>query len=247
MKHLLFLTFLCFGLAGCSPLHVVRLEPDAEITAFRYGEKIVAAENSQALVEVSYYDSSPKYLVFNLEVENIGEAPFNFDPVNCLLVPDVGPVQAAIDPEMQLLSMDIKSVQQARASRTIGWVGAGVVVVGSAVAIANGGNDEASFAGDFFTADAVFNVSNFAFSLLEAQNRQQVQRNSIPFAGEIPVPANRFFWLDHALRLTTLQPGQRITGKVAFARNDEAGNFSFTVRTEGEEFSFPFRQRVFKP
>lgn len=250
MKNVYLLSLLLFTLilSACTPLRVVRLEPDTEETTFRYGEKVVTEETAGARVDVSYYDASPRFIVFNLEVENTGTEPFDFDPVNCLLVPDAGPVSRAIDPELQLLSMDIKTMQEQKNSRTLAWIGAGVVVAGVAVDLANGNNFDDFSGGQFFAADlALTSVENLAFSLIDVRSQRDYIRNTIPFEDEIPVPANRYFWLDHALRITTVQPGQKVYGKIAFPRNDEASSFSFNVSVRGNEFSFPFTQRLFKP
>jgi hypothetical protein len=250
MKNYSYLTLLFFALllSACTPLRVVRLEPDTENVTYRYGEKVVTNETAGAKIDVSYYDASPRFVVFNLEVENTGTAPFDFDPVNCLLVPDVGPVHQAIDPEIRLLSMDIKTIQDQQTTRALAWVGAGIIVAGVAVDLANGGNADNFDAGSYFAADlALTSVQNLAFSVVDVKAQRDFVRNAVPFDDEIPVPANRFFWLDHALRITTVQPGQKVIGKIAFPRNDEASTFSFNVTFNGEDFKVPFNQRLFKP
>ncbi len=251
MKNLLLFLAVCLLFSSCLPMQVVRLEPEAEVDTYRYGEKIVVAESTTARVEVSYYDASPKFIVFNMEVENTGTEAFNFDSGACTLVPDVGPVRSAIDPEMQLLSMDLNSVKEARKAEIIGWAGAGLAIVSTVAAYVDLGSatDAGSSIGTLLASDALFNTTNLAFTLIDfsANSTENVQRNAIPLQGEMPLPSNRFFWLDHAVRLTTVKPGQRIVGKVAFERNDQASNFSFNVTVAGEEFQFPFSQRLFKP
>lgn len=237
-----------FLLSACTPLRVVRLEPDTEETTFRYGEKVVTDQTAGAKVEVSYYDASPNYIVFNLEVENTGAEPFNFDPVSCLLVPDAGPVSQAVDPEIQLLSMDIKTIKAEQTVRTLAWVGAGIMVAGVAVDLANDGSVNDFDGGTFLASDlAITSVQNLAFSVINVHEQQDYVRNGVPFEDEIPLPANRFFWLDHAIRITTIKPGQKVYGKIAFPRNDEATSFSFNVSVKGNDFTFPFKQRLFKP
>ena len=248
MKNLYSLFLLSLIFTACTPLRVVRLEPDTNETTFRYGEKVVTEETAGAKVDISYYDASPRFIVFNLEVENTGTEPFDFDPVNCLLVPDAGPVSQAIDPEIQLLSMDIKTIQDQKVSRTLAWVGAGVLVAGVAVELANGNSNGDFVAESYFASDlALTSVENLAFSLIDVKAERDYIRNAVPFDDEIPVPSNRYFWLDHALRITTVKPGQKVYGKIAFPRNDDATSFSFNVSVKGNELRFPFNQQLFKP
>lgn len=250
MKFLPFYAVLLFSLllSACTPLRVVRLEPDTENITFRYGEKVVTNETAGAKIDVSYYDASPRFVVFNLEVENTGTEPFDFDPVSCLLVPDIGPVSQAIDPEVRLLSMDIKTIQDEKTNRTFAWIGAGIVVAGVAADLANDGDIDGFDAGSYLAADlALTSVQTLAFTVIDVKQERDYVRNAIPFDDEIPTPANRYFWLDHALRITTVQPGQKVFGKIAFPRNDEASSFSFNVTVNGEEFKVPFNQLLFKP
>lgn len=248
MKYLYFSFVLLFLLSSCKPFQVVRLEPENEPTSYRYGEKIVTEEAADVGVSVSYYDASRNYLVFNLEIENKGEEPFNFDAATCLLVPDVGPVNSAIDPELELLSMDIQTAKEQKNRQTWAWIGAGVLVAGTVAAIASDGADVVDVTPSTLAEDLAFSVTDaITFSVIDAAITSEVVRNSIPTGAEIPVPENRYFWLDHALRLTTIAPGQKAFGKVVFPRNDEAADFTFQVTVEGKEFSFPFSQQVFRP
>lgn len=248
MKYLFYSFALLFFLSSCKPLQVVRLEPEQEPTSYRYGEKILTEEAADVGVSVSYYDASRNYLVFNLEIENKGDEPFNFEPASCLLVPDVGPVSNAIDPELELLSMDIQTAKETKNRRTWAWIGAGVVVAGSVAAIASENTDVVDNTASAFASDLAFSVTDaITFSVIDAAITSEVVRNSIPQGAEIPVPENRYFWLDHSLRMTTIEPGQKAFGKVVFPRNDEARDFTFQVRVQGREFSFPFSQQVFRP
>ena len=79
-----------------------------------------------------------------------------------------------------------------------------------------------------------------------AQNSVEANRRNNPAPQDIPVPENRFFWLDHALRITTIQPGEVAFGKVVFLRNDEASAFMFKAMVDGYEISVPFTQKVFR-
>ncbi|TXF87618.1 hypothetical protein FUA23_18125 [Neolewinella aurantiaca] len=243
MRFLITLFLFYLALSGCSSPYVVRMEPDTEVSAHRYGVKLVVRSNEDAKVTVSFYDSSPKYVVFHLEVENTSSTAFDFDPASCLLAGDAGPVQQAIDPEVQLLSMDIKSVKSTRAAKGFAIAGVAASIAGAALAANTGAADS------YLYSDLAINTtSDLSFVLRDEDNEDLVARGEVaPLDGEEPPPSNRYFWLDYAFRITTIDPGKTAFGKVAFPRNDEAEYFNFIVTVQDEEFSFPFNQKRFRP
>ncbi|MBC6993003.1 hypothetical protein QWY85_14075 [Neolewinella lacunae] len=246
--------YLCIALAltvsSCTPLRVVRLEPEETPSAYSYGDKILQRYAGDVGVAVSYYDATPQFLVFNLTVENTGDEAFDFSPEGCLLVPDVGPVSRAINPEEQLLSMDIDNMERLRNGRAWAWIGAAVVVAGTVAAVTVDApaldNGVASVGSSFAQDLAINTASALAFGIAEGTDVRDYRMHYLPAAGEIPVPENRYFWLDHSLRITTIEPGQKAFGKIVFPRNDEASKFLLRVEAKGEEFEFPFSQRVFR-
>lgn len=240
MKHLLIFTILSVFFTACAAPAVARLQPEAEEFSYRNGEKLVTKTDGEAKVTVSYYDSSPKYVVFHMEVENVGTLPFDFDPVVCLLIGDFGPVRQAIDPEVQLLSMDLESVNEPRSIRLFELTNLALTVAGVAIAATEGVTDPTFYAG------AGLNTAVDLSVLLSDDGEEVAIARGVaaPLGGIEPKPDNRFFWLDHALRITTIQPGERVFGKIAFARNDEAKNLLFKVAVQEQEFSFSFSQML---
>lgn len=244
MKHLYYLLFSLVLLSSCTPLRVVRLSPAVETAEYSYGEQLVRQSSRAAEVTVSYYDASRSYLVFNVSVENKGDAPITFDPATCKLAADVGPEVLAIDPEFQLLTMDIDNMRQERKSRAMAWVGAGLMVAG-AVAGASIDGGESSIANLGIAEElALSAVDATVFAVVQSTNNANARANAVP--ADIPVPENRFFWLDHSLRITTIQPGEVAFGKVVFPRNDIASLFTFKAEVDGGIFEVPFTQKVFR-
>ncbi len=244
MRPIYFLLFFLVLFTSCTPLRVVRLDPAVETEEYSYGQKIVRQTERFAEVAVSYYDASQSYLVFNVSVENKGDQAINFDPASCVLSPDIGVDQLAVDPEFQLLSMDMESMRQIRKNRTLAWVGAGLMVAG---AVAGAGIDggEGGINSLTLAEELAFTAADVAVFAI-AQNSVEANRRNNPAPQDIPVPENRFFWLDHALRITTIQPGEVAFGKVVFLRNDAASSFNFKAMVDGYEFSVPFTQKVFR-
>lgn len=245
MKFIFTLIIFSFLLSACSSPYVARLNPQTETYTYRNGEKLVTQSDGRAQVTVSYYDSSPKYVVFHLAVDNLGETPFNFDPATCLLVGDAGPVRQAIDPEIQLLASDLENVKELRSDQVLALTGTALNVAGAVLAGTNGVEPVDAL---FYAETALYTTVDLSLILQGGKIEDDVVRGAaLPLGGAEPAPDSRYFWLDYAFRITTIGPGKSAFGKIAFERNDEAANLVFKVTIEGEEFSFPFSQKLFKP
>lgn len=233
---------------ACTPIRVVRVEPEAEedVDRYLYGSAIQHQEIDGVGVDVSYYDASNNYLVFHFEMTNNTERAFDFDPATIRLIPDLGSSLPAIDPEIHLLGMDMDQARRRRNARTMGWVGAGLLVAGTVATIAadSGPNTVADVGGNSLIQELTYSVAD---ALVWTIVTSSVDPPLPPAADEIPIPENRFFWLDHALRITTVRPGETVMGKVAFPRSDESRRLEIVLTVDDRSFSFPFRQRSFKP
>ena len=225
-------------------MRVVRLAPVSETQEYSYGEILVRDVQGDAEVVVSYHDASPKYLVFNMMIENRGSSAITFDPATCILVPDTGPVRQAIDPEVQLLSMDVRNLKRIRRGEALTYVGGGLLVASLAWDYASliGEESAAGLTGVQEFARVVTN--NGSFVVLQAADATTSIAARIT-DDEVPVPENRRFWIDHALRITTIQPGELARGKIVFERNDAASLLNFQVEVAGNNFNIPFRQLLF--
>lgn len=245
MKPITLLLLISVVFTSCAAPYVARLEPQSETNTYRNGEKLVTQSYGQAQVTVSYYDSSPKYVVFHMAVDNIGDTPFNFDPAVCLMVGDAGPVRKAIDPEVQLLAADLEGRKELRNDQIFSLLGTALNLTGAALAATNGVQPADAL---FYTETALGTALDVSFTLQGGESENEVVRGAaIPLGGAEPAPDSRYFWLDYAMRITTIGPGKSAFGKIAFERNDKAENLVFKVTIEGEEFSFPFSQKLFKP
>jgi|GEM_PF-2667048 len=242
MKHLIAFFLFSLLLGSCASPYVARLEPKDETSVYRYGEKLVTKADGQAEVTVSYYDSSPKYVVFHLGVKNTGDAPFNFDPATCLLVGDAGPVQQAIDPEVQLLATDLQTIKDIRSNQVFAIASVAASLTGAVLAGTGGvGRADALFYGE----TALYAAGDLGYVMDGYNPEDEVVRGVItPLNGNEPAPNSRYFWLDYAFRITTINPGQSAFGKIAFERNDAATNLLFKVAVQGKEFTFPFSQKL---
>ena len=251
MAHIYPLLLLLLLFSCGTPLQVVRVDPASEdlIDRYRYGSAIQHQEADNVSVEVSFYDATRQYLLFDVEISNHTSDDILIDPAETSLQLPSGTRLSAVEPEYQLLSMDLESVRKQRQSRTLAWASAAVLVAASAYAIANGDNSTVSAP----NSDAVI-ISNLGtqvadvmtYVVLEEEGRR-LEREMVPVADEMPEVDNRFFWLDYSLRKTTLRPGESAVGKLVFPRSDDASTVEVVVPVGPQrEFAFPFRQRVFR-
>ncbi|WP_116105590.1 hypothetical protein [Lewinella sp. IMCC34191] len=252
MKHLYLpaLAILLLLSACGKPLQVVRISPAAEqdIDRYRYGNPVQSLRQDEVTVEVSYYDASDDYLVFDAEVINESTEDILFDPVEAYLQLAADAQIPALDPEFQLLSMDLESVSRQRSARVMAWAGAAVLVAASAYAISKSGGSVAEVPTDAtLVADLGIQVADaMTFAVLQ-QNQNLLQRNYAPTEEEIPAPDNRYFWLDYSFRKTTLRPGESAVGKLVFPRADMEVNFQLAVPVIGRPpYTFNFTQRIFR-
>ena len=251
MDHTYPLILVLLLLSCGTPLQVVRVDPASDdlVDRYRYGSAIQHQERDDLSVEVSFYDATRHYLLFDVEISNHSTNDILIDPAETSLQLPSGTRLSAVEPEYQLLSMDLESVRKQRQSRTLAWASAAVLVAASAYAIANG--DDATVSTPNSDAVVISNLGTqvadvMTYVVLEEEGRQ-LARETAPPAGEMPGPDNRFFWLDYSFRKTTLRPGESAVGKLVFPRADDAPTVEVVVPVGSEyQFFFPFRQWVFR-
>ncbi len=250
MKHLYPLVLLALLGTSCGrPLQLVNVHPsdDATVDRYTYGNPILRKERSGVAVEANYYDASPDYLVFDVQVFNDSDRDVLFDPVLSSLSSASGGLQRALDPEFELLSLDWRALERQRTGRTLAWIGAGVLVAGTAYAIANG-----SGSGENVTPAPTSTqvAAQLTTSVADAMSFYIIEGAGDPRSSSsaaVPDPSDRFFWLDHSFRITTVRPGERAMGKLVFPREDAASRLRLSVGVGEEAFEFAFDQRVLRP
>lgn len=238
---------LLFLISACTPLRIVRLEPSEANTAGRmfYGNPVQSQQRGEVVAEVSFYDATPQFVVFNLEITNNGTKAFDFDPATIHLIPNEGEYIPAIDPELELFGLDMHNAKKQKTQRIFAGIGAGLLIAGT-IASVSSDNAVNDFDNLYSTTELALDVGDvFIFSAANFNDNSRLHY-AVP-REDIPFPDSRFFWLDHALRVTTVRPGETVGGKVAFRRFDQADYVDFTLAAGSEEFQFGFHQRVFRP
>lgn len=250
MRSLYALPLLVLITVSCAgPLQLVRLEPasDVPVDRYLYGNAILSARSANLTVEANYYDATPDYLVFDVQIINEGTRDILFDPARSSLVSELGGRQSAIDPEVQLFGMDWQRLKQQKANRTMAWVGAGLLVATTAYAIADASTVADATNNALTTSDVVAQISLSVADAMVFTVVNSAASSAPAVAPELPDPYNRFFWLDHSLRITTIRPGERAVGKLVFERMDDARELTLNVAAGEQEYAFPFAQRTLRP
>lgn len=224
-------------LSACfSPKPVVRIEPTDEPQRWNYGQAILEAERDGITANAAYAYSDKDFWVFDVEVINWREERILVDPAGIELT--FAPIDMrikAIDPEEQMLDMEMDASRREANAKNAAVV-AGVVAVAAvtaAIATSDNNNNENNF--DNNGVDVV----NVAPTLVVGAGA-----GAPPPA---PIAVDPWFWTEQTLRKTTLEKGQKVRGKVLFSRNDQVQNFDLLVPIEELIFTFGFKQVLHQP
>lgn len=231
-----FISILLFS-ACFSPKPVVRVETASNPDKWNYGQAILEAEKDGIVASAAYAYHDRDYLVFDVEVTNWREESIFVDPARIslsvmpqdLLIP-------AIDPETQLLNMDMDASRREASAKNMAVV-AGVVTVAAVTAAVASGSDNND--GDAAVNNYDNDVVNVAPTLIVGGG------GAAPSGQRIAEDA--WFWADQTLRKTTLENGQKVRGKVIFERDDQVRDFEMNIAVEELLFTFGFKQRLFRP
>ncbi len=251
IRYLLLFPLPLLLLSSCfSPKPIARLEPvdkDAPSIRWFYGNAYVGQTLNAVRVETAFLDADRDYLIFDVEVTNdLADQAVLIDPKHIKLEGPNGNNVRAVNPEVHRLTMDMDASRR-EANEKNALVATGVVILaGTIAAIASDSDGD----GDSFEVDDVniaVDLSPLAINAILAATSPVSASYYLPGPEELPPTTDRLFWLDHALRRTHVQPGERVYGKVVFPRVDEWRNAELVVPLEERIYRFAFRQRLFKP
>ncbi len=231
------LLFIGLLATSCTSLRVVRLEPaePASIDRYLYGAAIQKQATTAATVEVGYSDADRRHLVFDINITNTGETSFDFDPATVQLFPSNGaPAIQAIDPELQILSLDIKSSSRERNARIFSIAAAAATTAALLIDAAPAAGDNLFALDQGFVLDVATQVPYILIDL----SSPRAPSDALHEVG------SRGFWKDVAMRITTLRPGETALGKLVFPRSDKAPVLDLAVTINGQTMLFPFQQRI---
>lgn len=229
------------ALSACfSPKSVVRIEPTDEPQRWNYGQAILEAEKDGIAANAAYAYSDEDYWVFDVEVINWREDRIMVDPAGIELT--IAPIDmkvSAIDPESQMLDMEMDASRREANAKNAAVVAGVVAVAAVATAIATSSGDNNDNTENNFDNNNL-DVVNVAPTLVIGAGA-----GAPPPPG--PIAVDPWFWSEQTLRKTTLEKGQKVRGKVLFPRNDQIRNFDMLVPIEELIFKFGFKQVLHQP
>ncbi len=222
-----------------TPKAVVRISPEEEESVrWNYGQAFARKRIGDIGVQAAYANYDKHYLIFDVEVSNYGDQEILVSPEYLFLEAD-GRQLRAIDPERQLLSMEIEDARQEASRKNLAVAIGTAAVVGAVAAIASDTDDEDNNRSDNDNEEL-------------AVTSLYVGATVAPAIADAPMPpppgpASPWFWSDYALRKTTLGPNQMVSGKVMFPRNDEIVRMVLVAPIQEEIFRLKFQQVIYKP
>lgn len=241
--HYLILIPLLLLISACTPLTVVRMEPaaDATVDRYLYGAAVQTQKLGDLEVSTSYYDADREYVVFDLEIFNAGKEPVTYDPEQSWLADERGQRLPAVDPEVQLFSMDMDHLRQIKGQRIATAVSLAALTAGAVIA-ADNGVPIVDAANDNLAAGLATDVVYLSVDAVLVPILTRARQEPLEFTS-----GERDFWLNQTIRKTTIRPGERAFGKLAF-RRQYAGNGAVELITEvnGQEVSFAYYRREFE-
>jgi hypothetical protein len=238
---------LLFSLSSCfTPRSVIRVEPSSDQVRWDYGQAIVETTADSLIGKAAFIGATKEYLVFNIEVENRGNNNVLVSPEQFYLTNPNGNRFFAIDPEKQMLGMEIEeSRREASAKNTAVVVG---VVAVAAVTAAVVASSRSSSSRNERTYSNTYSNNNWWFAPnIMLGNYSGSSSVSRPPASSWSNTQERRYWSEQTLRRTTVGPDQFVRGQVLFPRQDMLQTFLLIVPAEQSVMSFGFKQKIFKP
>ncbi|KAA3614804.1 MAG: hypothetical protein D8M58_10125 [Calditrichaeota bacterium] len=248
MLKSIILSITIIALISCTvpPKPVYRLMPEAEKSAWLYGQEFIHLDNDSFDVALAYDKIWTNNFVFDIEIANktdsivlISPEDFYYKPVyseekleknkKFMSIFPAKPVEA-LDPELKILHMDLsQSAADASYSTRQGQL-MGLSVLDLVFDIATIGKPTTEAEEAQEEIDDLERRLDYAENELEHENRS---RN----IGRI-----KDQWRDEALRKTSLKPGYSISGKIYFPMKYHKKGIRFT---ENLLFCFPLGKSSF--
>lgn len=222
---------------SCIPAPIIRMQAtEGQHNEWNYGKQVVVNSADGYEGRVFFDTYTKKHLIFDVEIINRGKDTVLVSPENFYLVEDPNDAafkHFALNPEAEILNMEIKRSRDEANSKTVALV-AGTAVVAGAIALAASDNNFTSSGNSNDDIDLVpFTYINI--------------NPVVPAVVASALPPDQAFWEDFSLRKTTVPPGYKVTGKVVFQRFDEARSFELRLPIDQSEVVVGFIQQVFKP
>jgi len=225
------------SLGGCATLPpVYQLSPSGGEVIWSAGRPVVQQERDGVQVAVAFAESAGDKLGLRVQIANVGAERFEvsarnvtFTACSSTMNASCAPTAWAIDPEAELARVDRQAHdEQASANATQGALAVLLVLnaVADVGAIASGHADRSTGSGTAATANL---MDSSAASHEHTMGKLQIERD---------------FWANAALRRSTIDPAQAVSGIVMVPLYPKARYVWLHVRVGPRQFSFRFEQAL---
>ncbi|MDX1639612.1 MAG: hypothetical protein R3281_16730 [Balneolaceae bacterium] len=230
-------------LSACSPEPIFRLKPAPGPSSFHKGIEYITLKNGPATVTMAYQGHTEELFAMDIEVLNEGNRPLRVDPAAFYYTAykksdseglhDKITSRRALDPEVELLKID-RTISRYRASRK---------------------TENALF----LTLAGLVTVAEIASALDDADEHRENHVDLEFHYSDFGVPASdydyesrelereRESWEMKALRITDLQPEERIRGLVFFPHEPKAAGYKFELPVGEHPVEAGYIQQKFQP
>lgn len=226
MKPILVTSLLAMlALTSCfSPKPVIRLKADEPKTTWDKGKEFISYKMGEYEVHTSYYGANDKNLIFDIEIVNNNGEEFLVAPENIKIIKGYwdnatqsisysGNAVNALDPELELLNIDLANSRAEASSKNAGVAAAAIFAVAIPLAIvaakSDAENSKDSDEEDVTNTELV--SAGVDLALTANAINQESQEINIQSMND-----SKYTWETVALRKTTLMPGYSIRGLVFF-------------------------------
>ena len=252
---LLFLSTLFYN---CSPIPITKVDlQDSDVGYWQKGSAIGEKVVDDVVVEAVFSHVDKEYMYFDVAFENIGDERVLINPKDFQLVDTrTGGMLKAIDPELRIISMEVKQARKEANNKTLAIVASAVVVAGTiaAVASSDGGSDSDTGTTDAAVDDCVddYYLETLVFADQTAQNLPPMEYEYFSHepllsvdARMLPNAKGLFFWEEFTFRKSTLFPNQRMRGLVVFLKNKFLKESRLVIPVGTNEVTFDFVHREY--
>lgn len=233
-------------LSSCfSPQPLIQVQPNSSENIFWHdGQPIAESKQDSIITRAAFSHISDQYYIFDVEIFNESKQPFLVSPEDMFIVIHNNLTLPAMDPEKIIFSMKMETSRiEARRKNTA--IAAGVLVIGTAIAIAVTDGDSDDY-DDYNNYDDYNVVSELLLPSIFWSIDFREQAILSTKISTIPLDSKLDFWTGAALRKTTLRKGESIRGLVAFPRHS-ATNLLLTIPLSNVKFEFLFNQKQYQP
>jgi hypothetical protein len=233
------------SLAACSPQYIIRHTPLAAGTTWLSGKQYACYDDGVIRVSAASDGADGGYVVFTASINNKTIQPFTVDPAAFKYIftegipgtphadqkPAKGKIIYALDPEEKILDVERRTIDEKKSYDTDTGVNAAAGCLGLGAGVLADSKEEQK------------EVDKNFKELEESAHERELEHNQR--MDEFRREKN--MWSSEALRKTTLNPGQTITGKIYFPRRDKNGVIYLALPMGEWEAHFWFAQQLIDP